>query len=84
LDGLFSGALDQIAHKKIFLVKKPFDYQFKSATEGFVAAFGRNEDPAPLQACLRMWHLAMPFTSDRDFILMRDSLDLAIRQYGFM
>jgi hypothetical protein len=85
LDTLFSGSLRQLAQSKTRLVKElPFEYQFESATEDFVAAFGRNEDPAPLQACLRMWHLAMPFTSDRDYILMRDSLDVAIKQYGFM
>jgi hypothetical protein len=82
-DSLFSGSMDQIAQTKFRLVDDPFEHQFQPAIEGFVAAFGRGEDATPLLTCFKTWHKAMPFRSDKDYILMRDSLDEAIVQYGF-
>jgi hypothetical protein len=80
---LFSGSMGQIAEHKTSLLEEPFDHRFKSAIEEFVAAFGRGEDATPLLTCMSIWHDAMPFTSDQDYILMRDSLDEAIVQYRF-
>jgi hypothetical protein len=82
-DSLFSGSMDQIALNKFRVVDQSFKYQFKSAIEEFVAAFGRGEDATPLLTCFKKWHNAMPFRSDKDYILMRDSLDEAIVQYRF-
>ena len=82
-DSLFSGSMDQIRRHKSGLVDDPFEHQFQPAIEGFVAAFGRGEDATPLLTCMNIWHNAMPFTSDQDYILMRDSLDEAIVQYRF-
>jgi hypothetical protein len=82
-DSHFSGSMDQIRHHKLRLLRQPFKHQFQPAIEEFVAAFGRGEDATPLVKCMNVWRDAMPFTGDRDCILMRDSLDEAIVQYRF-